>query len=313
MPAFPWLRRRRVSAPAATAPGKTRKHPPSLPGSPSRHTRQLDPLPQEQQRTYLEHAPYLLPKDEQEDARLRFQHYVLQHAFGNAYLAPLPADLHSILDVGCGTGTWLLEMTRQFPRAHLLGLDLVCTSLPQPLPETCLFVQADLLQGLPFPTGQFDFTHQRLLVGAIPALRWPEVVRELVRVTRVGGWVECLEVGATVQPMGRATERLLSWVRETSLARGIDVALVSQLGSLLTGAGCQGVETHELPVPLGAWAGRGGELLKLDTIRVFQALRPRTTTPAEQVEAMLAEAEAEWEQQHACYVFHAAYGRRAEP
>ncbi|HEU5374934.1 MAG TPA: methyltransferase domain-containing protein, partial [Ktedonobacteraceae bacterium] len=140
------------------------------------------PTQHAEQRTYLEETPYLLPKDAQEDDRLRFQHYALHHAFGNHYLAPLRPDTRSILDVGCGTGVWVMDMAQQFPQARILGTDISFSSLPQTLPDTCLFVQANILRGLPFPTHQFDFTHQRLLVGAIPAPRWPEVVRELVRV-----------------------------------------------------------------------------------------------------------------------------------
>jgi ubiquinone/menaquinone biosynthesis C-methylase UbiE len=268
-------------------------------------------LPEAERRTYLDNAPYLLPKDAQEDERLRFQHYALHHAFSNHYLAPISPDTRTILDVGSGTGIWAIDMAQQFPHAHIIGVDITLTSLPHTLPNTCLFAQADILQGLPFPACQFDFTHQRLLVGAIPASHWSQVVRELVRVTRPQGWIELLEVGTTVQNAGAATERLLSWVRETSQARGIDMAMVTQLGDFLKHAGCQAVEAQDIPVPLGSWAGRSGEMLKLDAIRVFQAMRPRTTMPVEQLDAMLAAAAAEWEQNRASFVFHAAYGRRA--
>jgi SAM-dependent methyltransferase len=268
------------------------------------------PLLNAERRTYLEGTPYLLPKDAQEDERLRFQHYALYHAFGNHYLAPLQPDTRTILDVGCGTGIWVTDMAQHLPHAHLIGVDIALTSLPHTLPPTCVFLQANILHGLPFPDAQFDYTHQRLLVGAIPALRWPEVVDELVRVTRPQGWIELLEVGTTVHNAGPATERLLTWVRDTSQAVGIDMALVTQLGTLLQQAGCQSVEVQDIPVPLGAWAGRSGEMLKIDAMRVFQALRPRTTTPLELFEAMLNAAAEEWEQQHALYVFHVAYGRR---
>ncbi|MGH2479837.1 MAG: class I SAM-dependent methyltransferase [Ktedonobacteraceae bacterium] len=264
-----------------------------------------------EQRTYLDDTPYLLPKDALEDERLRFQHYALHHAFGNHYLAPISPDTRTILDVGSGTGIWAMDMAQQFPRAHILGVDIALTSLPQTLPQRCLFAQADILQGLPFTSHQFEFTHQRLLVGAIPAPHWPQVVRELVRVTRPQGWIELLEVGTTVHNAGAATERLLAWVRETSQARGIDVAMVTRPGDLLTHAGCQAVEAQDIPVPLGSWAGRSGEMLKVDAIRVFQAMRPRTTTPPERLDAMLAAAAEEWERNHASFVFHAAYGRRA--
>ncbi len=268
--------------------------------------------PEAGQRTYLDDAPYLLPKDAQEDERLRFQHYALHRAFGNHYLAPLSPETRTILDVGSGTGIWSIDMAQQFPQAHIMGVDIALTSLPPVLPSTCLFGQADVLQGLPFPTQQFDFTHQRLLVFAIPAPRWPDVVRELVRVTRPQGWIELLEVGTTVQNAGPATERLMSWLRESTQALGIELTMVTRLGDLLTQAGCQAVEAQDIPVPLGSWAGRSGEMLKLDVLRVSQALRPRTTTPPAQFEAMLYAAAAEWEQNHASYVFHAAYGRRAQ-
>lgn len=276
-------------------------------------TRQQPTTPPEPEpRSYLEHAPYLLPKDAQEDQRLNFQHYALHHAFGNHYLAPLSPETKTMLDVGSGTGIWAFDMAQQFPQAHILGVDIAFTSLPHILPDTCLFCQADILHGLPFPSHQFDYTHQRLLVFAIPAPRWPEVVRELVRVTRPQGWIELLEAGTTVQNGGPATERLLAWLRETSQTFGIELSLVRRLGDLLQRAGCQSVEAQDIPVPLGSWAGRSGEMLKLDALRVFQALHPRTTTPPEMFAAMLQAAADEWEQNHVSYVFHAVYGRRAQ-
>lgn len=268
-------------------------------------------LAEAEQRAYLADTPYLLPKDAKEDERLRFQHYALHHAFGNHYLAPLSPDTRTILDVGSGTGIWAMDMAQQFPQAQIIGVDVALTSLPQVLPGTCLFCHADILKSLPFPSHQFDFTHQRLLALAIPAPRWPDVVRELVRVTRPQGWIELLEVGITVQNTGPATERLLSWLRDISQALGIELTMVTLLADLLKQAGCQAVEAQDIPVPLGSWAGRSGEMLKLDALRAFQALRPRTTIPPAEFEAMLNAAAAEWEQNHASYVFHAAYGRVA--
>jgi SAM-dependent methyltransferase len=66
-------------------------------------------------------------------------------------------------------------------------------------------VRANVLEGLPFPSGQFCYTHQGLLVAAIPARAWPTVVQELVHVTRPGGWIELLELSDLIQPAGRRT------------------------------------------------------------------------------------------------------------
>lgn len=269
--------------------------------------------PLTEQRSYVPDAPYLLPKDKLEDQRLNFQHHVLYKTISNHYLAPISPTTATILDVG--TGIWPTEMAALFPHAQILGVDVALTSLPTPLPATCLFAQANILHGLPFPNEQFDFTHQRLLVAAIPARHWPAAVRELVRVTRVGGWVELLEIGDTIQNAGSATKRLLTWMTGISKGLGFEMGILQHLGDLLRQANCDMVESQDIPVPLGEWAGTTGQMLKTDVLHGFYAIRdhycPRSNTPPEVFEGMLHAAIAEWEQNHASYVFHAAYGRRS--
>lgn len=268
----------------------------------------------EQQRTYLSDTPYLLPKDVLEDQRLNFQHHVLYRTMSNHYLAPISSTITTILDVGTGTGIWPIEMAALFPQAHIVGVDVALTSLPHPLPAACLFAQANILTGLPFPDQLFDFTHQRLLVAAIPALHWPAVLRELVRVTRVGGWIELLEIGDTIQNAGPATTRLLKWMTEISKGLGFEMEILHHLGDLLRQAGCEMVEAQDIPVPLGEWAGTIGQKMKTDIVHGFYAIRdhycPLSHTPPEVFEGMLQAALEEWETNHTSYVFHAVYGRR---
>jgi methylase of polypeptide subunit release factors len=48
---------------------------------------------------------YLFPNDNPEQDRLDLQHHIFRLSADNAlYLAPIPQDLHSVLDVGTGTG-----------------------------------------------------------------------------------------------------------------------------------------------------------------------------------------------------------------
>jgi ubiquinone/menaquinone biosynthesis C-methylase UbiE len=268
-----------------------------------------------EQRTYVLNVPYLLPKDALEDQRLNYQHHALYKTISNHYLAPLtPTSTQTILDVGTGTGIWAVEMSNLFPQAHILGVDVALSSLLRPLPSTCLFVQANILQGLPFPEGQFTYTHQRLLVAAIPALQWPRVVHELVRVTRPGGWVELLEIGDVIQCAGPATKRLLTWMTDISKGLGFEMEVLRHLGDLLKQSGCQDIESQDIPVPLGAWAGTTGQMMKTDVLYGYNALKdsycPRSHTPPEVFDTMVQAAADEWEQNRCSYVFHAAYGRR---
>ena len=277
---------------------------------PSPNTSQLT-----EQRTYIADVPYLLPKDALEDQRLNYQHHVLYKTTSNHYLAPLtPGNVQTILDVGTGTGIWPVEMSTLFPQAHIIGVDVTFSSLPNPLPTTCLFTHANILHGLPFPDQQFSFTHQRLLVAAIPVAQWPGVVRELVRVTRPGGWIELLEIGDTIQNAGTATKRLLTWMNDISRGFGFEMEVLHHLGDLLKSAGCRSVESQDIPVPLGNWAGNTGQMMLTDVLHGYNALKdsycPRSQTPPEVFDAMVQAAVEEWERTHASYVFHAAYGRR---
>jgi ubiquinone/menaquinone biosynthesis C-methylase UbiE len=270
------------------------------------------------QRHYLEDVPYLLPKDPLEDQRLNYQHHALYRTLSNHYLAPLsPESTRTMLDVGTGTGIWAFEMHALFPHALVVGVDVSLQSLPQPVPPTCVFVRANVLEGLPFPDGQFTYTHQRLLVAAIPARSWPGVVQELVRVTRPGGWIELVEASDVFQPAGPATRRLLQWLAESSRARGFEAEILRRLGELLQQAGCVEVSSLDISVPVGRWAGTTGQLLRTDLWHAFEALTEPVCAhlqlPPAVFETVLHEAAEEWEQLQARFVFHAAYGRRPQP
>lgn len=271
-------------------------------------------LPIVDDRTRLTNAPYLLPKDAQEQRRLNFQHHCLYSAMGNHYLAPLPPDVTTILDVGTGTGIWPVDMARLFPQAHIVGVDISAASLDYASSAAYTFCLADVLQGLPFPDQQFAYVHQRLLVAAIPATHWPAVIRELVRVTLPGGWVELLEVGATIQPAGPNTTQLLTWMTGISRERGFDLRILPQLGEMLRQAGLEDIEAHEIPVPLGDWAGRVGTMLKTDILSAFDAIKglycAQSNLPLADFETLVKLVAQEWEEQHASYLFHATYGRR---
>ncbi|HEU5383621.1 MAG TPA: methyltransferase domain-containing protein [Ktedonobacteraceae bacterium] len=266
-------------------------------------------------RRRLTDAPYFLPKDEEEDGRLFLQHKALYAAMGNHYLAPIRPDIANILDVGTGTGVWPVDMSRLFPQAHIVGMDISSLSFRYSSSSACTFLCGNVLTGLPFPDQQFDFVHQRLLVAGIPTANWPGVIRELVRVTRPGGWVELLEVGITVKNAGPETTRLLTWMANRSRERGFDLGILPELGDLLVHAGLQAVETQNIPAPLGEWAGRVGAMLKTDVLSAFHAVKgvycTQANLPPDQFDAWVKIVAEEWEQRRASYVFHAAYGKRA--
>src|SRR5579885_3625661 len=272
------------------------------------------PQPVSDTRAYLEDSDYQLPKDEEEDFRLNFQHYALYHAIGNHYVAPISPPLPLILDVGTGTGIWCMEMARLFPDSVVVGIDLSDRSFKPPSQDNCLLRIGNVVSGLPFPDDFFSFTHQRLLVAGITAENWPRAVRELVRVTRPGGWIELVEASRLVEGAGPATARMQELLETVSKTRGFDGEIIRHLGDLLQQAGLQHVEMQPIPIPVGDWAGRVGQMMKRDLLSVVSALKGRYSALAGVSEAefdqMMQAMAQEWEVSRPACLFYAAFGKR---
>jgi|GEM_PF-482285 len=223
-------------------------------------------------RRIMVNAPDILPKDEQEINRLDFQHFLLHQALGGNYAAPIKQPA-SILDVGCGTGRWAIEMARTFPRANVIGLDIVAPATPsEKLPDNYLFMNGNILDGLPFTPASFDFVHMRLLFLAIPADCWLFAVRELVRITRPGGWIELVE-GDLPKNGGPPLETLNHWINDASRQRGVDLRLGAQIGKFLHDAWAMDVATHDIKFPVGRYGGRVGQMTAVDVFAMIESLR----------------------------------------
>ena len=286
-----------------------------------------DPLPDQRfqffgGRRHLAAMPYPLPKDMDEVNRLDFQHYLLRAGLRGNYAAPIGKPT-GILDVGCGSGRWAMEMAALFPDARVIGLDLVpppedANPLGEGLdarPENYLFTVGNILEGLPYPDDSFEYVHQRLLFSAIPRDRWPEVIRELARVTRSGGWVELGEIGAA-HDGGPGFVGL--WQAWASLAagRGVDFSVSERIGDMLRDGGLSNVRQHTLNFPLGEWGGHIGRAAATDYLALARALRAgvlaRQIMSADQYDALYARAQREFAQRRGSgyQPFYVAFAQR---
>lgn len=81
---------------------------------------------------------YLLPADVAEHDRLDLQHEMLNKVRDGLFypsqvvrrvLAPREGSQPSVLDVGSGSGSWAIDMGKQFPHVEIVGLDLAPVNL----------------------------------------------------------------------------------------------------------------------------------------------------------------------------------------
>jgi ubiquinone/menaquinone biosynthesis C-methylase UbiE len=272
-------------------------------------------------RTHLAEHPYTLPKDLEESGRLDFQHFLLRSAFKGNYIAPINAP-RDILDVGCGTGRWAMEMAQTFPDANVIGIDIVPPEQDKAQvfgyglenkPDNYAFVQGDILQGLPFPDRSFDFTHMRLLFSAIPSDRWPRAVGELTRVLRAGGWVQLLEA-YPVPNGGPILKRWQHWSEQLGKQRGIDFLIAQHLGELLQQAGLRDVHQQRADLPVGKWGGRLGVMLEKDLTAVIRGMKfpivKMGTASAEEYDSVCEAMIPEFAREQEIFPFYVAYGRK---
>jgi SAM-dependent methyltransferase len=224
---------------------------------------------------------YILPKDQTEDDRLDLQHHFYRLILRGNYCAPLRQP-RMILDVACGTGIWGREMAREFPQTQVINFDIdrapVDAALQRlgptgQIPANFRFLEADAFQPFPFEPGLFDFTHARLIGSFTPVARWPDVVAEMIRVTRPGGYVELVdfEIGQSpsqaVMALGEAMGRLMT-------ARGLHPGSAPYLAGYLRQAGLEGVRERRAIVGGGPRGSREQGLLITDILATFANLQP---------------------------------------
>lgn len=256
---------------------------------------------------------YLLPRHPSEQDRLDIQHYAMREALQRNYLAPVEAPL-AVLDVGCGTGQWAFEVCAERPAAMVVGLDLV-PGKPAPV-ANYRFVRSNLLQGLPFAEGRFDFVHQRLLQSGVPLKSWSGVVQDLVRVVRPGGWVELVEVENEVKAGGPATRRLLELLLQLAGSRGLDRTgvLFRELDTYLHRAGLREVQRRDVDVPIGDWGGRIGSLMASDLRALYTRLagvfEARLGVSADECRDLITQMSEELNEYRTVNTFGVAYGRK---
>ncbi|RIA99728.1 S-adenosyl-L-methionine-dependent methyltransferase [Glomus cerebriforme] len=138
-----------------------------------------------------------LPDDANEIDRYHMHHFLKKYIFQNNFSSPIEEKLMrnecKVLDVACGAGTWLLDLSINYPKSKFFGLDIKPLFPKEIKPDNLEFIQADMLNGLPYPDNEFDFVHQETMLLMLTPDQWNYAISEIVRVTKPGGWIELVE------------------------------------------------------------------------------------------------------------------------
>jgi SAM-dependent methyltransferase len=89
-----------------------------------------------------------------------------------------------VLDVGCGKGFLLYELTQVVPGLEVCGLDISTYAIENAKPEVKPFLQAGHAQSLPFPDASFDLVISINTLHNLYCYELDSALREMQRVTK---------------------------------------------------------------------------------------------------------------------------------
>lgn len=108
----------------------------------------------------------------------------------------------------CGPGTFIFDLSSSYPSSTFIGVDFA-SIFPTQVPRNTSFVVANIMDGLPFEDCTFDYIHARFLVMYFTQDEWENVViKELTRVLKPGGYLECYDSEIPWYNMSPSLEKL---------------------------------------------------------------------------------------------------------
>src|SRR5215469_2794042 len=156
--------------------------------------------------------------NEEELSRLQTQDQMVTTSMGGVLPEqPNPAIFQRVLDVGCGTGGWLIEAARTYATMSLLvGVDVSgkmveyarAQAAAQQVSDRVQFATMDALRMLEFPTDYFDLVNQRTGASYLRTWDWPKLLQEFQRVTRPGGVIRVTESALITESSSQGLIRL---------------------------------------------------------------------------------------------------------
>lgn len=112
----------------------------------------------------------------------------------------------TLVDLGCGSGLWAIEVANQYDKTYVCGLDISPVQ-PTLRPDNLDFIITDVTKPLNFDDGSVDLvqsryphsqvTDARLLLSGITRDQWPGYIDEIFRICKPGnGWAQIIEGSA---------------------------------------------------------------------------------------------------------------------
>ena len=197
--------------------------------------------------------------NEEELMRLRRQDEMLTTSMGGVLPEqPDPASFRRVLDVGCGTGGWLIETAKTYPAIEMLaGFDvsshMIAYAREQAeaaqVADRVTFSVGDALRRIEFPANAFDLVNQRLGMSYLRVWDWSKLLQEYQRVARPGGVIRITEASSITENSSPALTQISTLAHKAYTNAGYlfstaPESIITMLAKLMTQHGIHRLVYH---------------------------------------------------------------------
>jgi hypothetical protein len=163
-----------------------------------------------------------------------------------------------ILDIGTGTGDWVIGIGEAFPDAEVIGTDLSAIQ-PSAVPPNVFFeiFDAEDEDDWTYLKDFFDLIHFRNMAGSFYS--WDKMYERAFTHLKLGGWIEVVgfdDPCNTISKYFKKGSEMYNWymaLGEASVRSGKDVGPAHLDPERLSAAGFVDVKVTRHELPMGVW------------------------------------------------------------
>lgn len=226
-------------------------------------------------------------ENEEELLRLTIQDRMITSLMGG--ILPEQSDptiFRRVLDIGCGTGGWIIEAAQSYPGMSLFGIDVSkpiieyarAQAVAAQVADCVEFALMDALLILEFPDAYFDLVNTRCSGSFMRTWDWPKLLSEMHRVTRRGGVIRLTEPEILHQNTSPALSQLFdmfqcAMYRSGHLFEDDTTGIIAHLPRLLSQHGYESVQVKDHLLEFHAGTEAGQAYYK-DMMHAYRTIRP---------------------------------------
>jgi hypothetical protein len=210
----------------------------------------------ENNRRYV--SDYSQPNDEDEQLRLQIMHQAFLFLLKSKLTSVPLVKPAKIIDIGTGTGDWVIGIGEAFPDAEVIGTDLSAIQ-PSAVPPNVFFeiFDAEDEDDWTYPNNFFDLIHFRNMAGSFRS--WDKMYERSISHLKPGGWIEVVDLddhSIELSKWFKTDSEMYKWymaVREASVRSGRAAGAAHLDPERLSAAGFADVQVTRHELPVGVW------------------------------------------------------------